>query len=223
MVPDAVLFDLDGTLVDSAPGIGASLARTLAEFGRPAPTSGQLSAFIGPPLRQAFTALGAREAELDVLVATYRRHYLAGGVFDFTVYPGIPAVLDELAGRGVRLGVATSKLTTAADHVLAHAGLAGRFDAVVGSEPDGTRQAKSAAIAHALALLGLDDPSRAVMIGDRAHDSLGAAEAGTGFIGVSWGFADVGELARSGADLVVHSPDDLVGAIFGPEVARLTQ
>jgi phosphoglycolate phosphatase len=215
MPVDVVLFDLDGTLVDSAAGIARAAARALARFDRPPLTAEQLRAFVGPPLRESFAGIGVTGDELDGLVDAYRHHYLEDGILDFEVYPGVVPLLDALGAAGLRLGVATSKRTASARRVLAHAGLAGRFAAVEGSEPDGSRPDKAAVIAGALGALDVDHPGRVVMVGDREHDALGARAVAVGFIGVAWGFAAPGELAGAGADRIAASPAALAGLVLG--------
>jgi len=206
MPVDVVLFDLDGTLVDSGAGIARAAARALAEFDRPPLTAAQLRAFVGPPLRESFAGLGIDGDELDGLVDAYRHHYLEDGILDFEVYPGVARLLDVLGGAGLRLGVATSKRTASARRVVAHGGLDGHFGAVEGSEPDDSRPDKAAVISAALAALGVDSPGRALMVGDRSHDVIGARAVATGFIGVAWGFAVPGELADAGADRIAATP-----------------
>ena len=119
MPVDVVLFDLDGTLVDSAAGIAGAADRALAAIGRPPLTPAQLRAFVGPPLRESFVGLGIAGDELDAVVDAYRHHYLEDGILDFEVYPGVVPLLDALRRAGLRLGVATSKRTESARRVLA--------------------------------------------------------------------------------------------------------
>ena len=212
---DAVLFDLDGTLVDSGAGIARAAARALAAAGRPPLTPDQLREFVGPPLRDAFAALGADGAALDALVDGYRRHYLADGILDFTVVDGVPDLLDALATAGIRLAVATSKRTESARRVLTHAGLAERFAAVEGSEPDDSRPTKAEVMAAALAALGTDRPGRVVMVGDREHDVRGARDLSTDFIGATWGYGSVAELRGAGALRLAGSPAVLADLVLG--------
>ncbi len=111
--------------------------------------------------------------------------------------------------------MATSKRTDSAERVLVHAGLRDHFATVVGSLPDDSRPTKATQIAAALDELGVEDPARAVMVGDREHDVEGARAAGTGFVGVDWGFGSRDELATAGAERVVASTAALARVILG--------
>lgn len=226
--PDLVLLDLDGTLTDSAPGIVASLRAALEESGLPVPDEGALHRFVGPPLPLMLAVAGVPEGRVDELVATYRRHFTAGGMFDNSVFPGIPGALTALRDAGARLAVATSKPEVYARQIVDHFGLAdlfeGGLDGVFGADHDGgPRNSKAAVVGHALASLaarGVVVPTdRTVMVGDREHDVLGAAEHGIVTVGVAWGYAAPGELEDAGAALVVHTPDELVAAL-GTRTAR---
>ena len=214
MPPAVVLFDLDGTLVDSGAGIARAAARALAEIGRPPLAPDQLRAFVGPPLRASFVGLGVAGDELDAVVDAYRRHYLEDGILDFAVYPGVVDLLDSLGAAGLRLGVATSKRTASARRVLVHAGLDGHFAVVEGSEPDDSRPDKAAVISSALVALGVERPGRVLMVGDRMHDALGARAVATGFIGAGWGYGSPDELTGAGAEHIAPTPAALARLVL---------
>jgi phosphoglycolate phosphatase len=207
-----VLFDLDGTLVDSAPGIWASVRAAAAELGLPRPTPDQLRAMVGPPLQDGFAVqFGLRGEDVDRAVAAYRAHYAAGAIFDVRVYAGIPELLAELAGGGATLAVATSKPEPSAVRVLEHTGLLDAFATVHGATFDGTVRHKDQVVAAALAT---HPGGRApVLVGDRAHDVLGAAAHGLPCIGAGWGPAPDGELAEAGAAAVARTPAEVPAAL----------
>jgi phosphoglycolate phosphatase len=208
-----VLFDLDGTLVDSTPGIWASIRVAAAELGLPEPTPGQLRSMVGPPLEEGFAgAFGLLPDDVARAVAAYRAHYTAGAMFDAHVYPGIPELLAGLRAAGAVLAVATSKPEPFAVRILEHAGLLGEFAGVHGATLDGTVRHKDQVVAAALA--AHPDGERPVLIGDRSHDVLGARAHGLPCIGAGWGPALPGELAAAGAVAVATLPAD-VPALLG--------
>ncbi len=205
---DPILFDLDGTLTASGPGILASVRHALDRLGEPVPPA--LDRFIGPPLLDSFTQLCGMDAQRAwAAVLAYREHYRVHGQFLNSVYDGIAEALSELAEAGRVLAVATSKAEVYAHSILEHFGLEPYFTTVVGSELDGARARKAEVVAEALVRLGAS-PNTAVMIGDRSHDVVGARAVGVHSLGVLWGYGSADELADAGADALVATPRDLV-------------
>ncbi|MBN0039092.1 HAD hydrolase-like protein [Cellulosimicrobium cellulans] len=217
---DLVLLDLDGTLTDSAPGILASVRHAYGVLGLPVPAEPLLRGFVGPPLGESFTAHGVPVDLVADAVAAYRDVYAAGKLLDNAVYPGIPECLTALRGAGLRLAVATSKPEPMARRIVEHFGLGAHLDRglddVFGATLDGSRSTKGDVVAHALASLGA--PRRAVMVGDREHDVLGAAAHQIPCVGVAWGYARPGELAAAGATVVVGTPAELVTLLLDREL-----
>jgi phosphoglycolate phosphatase len=209
--PTAVVFDLDGTLTDSAPVITRTLAETLAAHGYGGHDPATLVRFVGPPLRETFHVLtGLAEEDTSALVADYRARY-AGRMHEAVVFPGVREVVAGLHRAGVPLAVATSKVRGLAREILATAGLAPFFTVIEGASPDERVSVKADVVGEALAgLRGAGaDVSRTVMVGDRHHDVDGAAHHGVGTVFVRWGYgrpdeadgalavaADATELAR---------------------------
>ena len=214
----AILFDLDGTLTDSRPGIVNSTLYALRRFNEtrganlPIPEPESLTYLVGPPLRTSFAKLvGADDA--DTLLKLYRERFEPVGIFENSVYPGIVSTLEALRAMGCRLFVATSKPEHYARRIVEHFDLAGFFIEVHGAAPDGTRAAKADIIAHVLARHEVA-PAEAVMIGDREHDALGAKANGLlGSVGALWGYGSREELGKAGADPLVERPDQLVAAL----------
>jgi len=207
-----VLFDMDGTLVDSTPGIWASIRVAAAALGLPEPTPGQLRSMVGPPLQDGFAgAYGLAGDDVDRAVAAYRAHYSAGAMFDADVYPGVPELLAALRADGATLAVATSKPEPFAVRILDHTGLLPAFASVHGATLDGSVRHKHDVVAAALA--AHPDGERPVLVGDRSHDVLGAAAHGLPCIGAGWGPAPPGELAGAGAAAVAGTPDDVLAAL----------
>jgi phosphoglycolate phosphatase len=203
-----VLFDLDGTLVDSSPGIHASVRVAAAELGLPAPTGEQLRGMVGPPLQDGFAlVLGVPIEDVPRAVTAYRAHYAAGALLDVTVHAGIADLLAELRACGATLAVATSKPEPFAVRVLEHTGLLPAFASVHGATMDGAVRHKDQVVAAALA--AHPDGRDPVLVGDRSHDVLGAAAHGLPCIGAGWGPAEDGELAAAGAVAVVATPAEV--------------
>jgi phosphoglycolate phosphatase len=204
----AVLFDLDGTLTDPKPGITACIRHALTTLGRRAPPADELLWCIGPPLVTTFATLLATDEPALVAraVAVYRERFGAVGMFENAVYPGIHDAVAAVRAAGHATYVATSKPHVYAREIVAHFGLAPLFDDVYGSELDGTRVDKGELIAHALTTQGLD-PARAVMIGDREHDAIGARRCGVRMIGVTYGYGTEAELRAHGAMLIAPGPE----------------
>ncbi len=202
-----MLFDLDGTLTESGPGIKAAFRHAFSAIGREAPAD--LTPFIGPPLEDSFRNLpGADDALVEAAVKAYKAFYMEQGWLMNSVYDGIPEALARLKEQGLLLGVSTSKAEFMAKQILAHFSLAPFFDEIVGSLPGG-RQAKADVIAHALTLLSPEDKATVAMVGDRCYDAAGARANGLHFIGALWGYGSPEELKNAGAAVLVRTPAEL--------------
>lgn len=184
--PQLVIFDLDGTLTDSAPGIVASFRHALAAVGADDPGGDLAGRIVGPPMHHTLAALGLGD-RVDAAVAAYRAEYTRSGWAMNTLYDGVAELLADLQAAGVRLAVATSKAEPIALRILEHFDIADGFEVVAGASVDGTRAAKADVVAHALQQLG-PLPERVLMVGDRAHDVEGAAEHGIATVVVGWGY-----------------------------------
>ena len=208
-----VLFDLDGTLTDSAPGITRSVAYALEKMGaEPLPPEGRLR-FIGPPLKQSFRRYCSfDEARCEEAVRRYREYFTAGGMFENAVYPGVPEALAALRSDGLRLAVATSKPELYSRQIADRFGLTPCFEGVFGAAMDETRTDKAEVIRYALDSLGAS-PAEVLMVGDREHDVLGAKQAGLPCVGVLWGYGSREELAAAGAGALAETPEALPALI----------
>ena len=214
MSSTAIFFDLDGTLTDPRTGITGCLQYALEKLGRPVPARGELEWCIGPPLHESFVALvGANDAARGV--AFYRERFGDVGLFENELYEGIPDVLESLAEQGAQLFVASSKPKVYVDRILDHFELTSWFERVYGSELDGTNTDKRDLLAVALADSGVAS-SEATLIGDRAHDAIGAAHNAIDFLGVLYGYGSREELEDEGATRFVHEPTELVPALRLP-------
>ncbi len=203
-----LLFDLDGTLTDSGVGFVRCVQHAFARLGLPTPEPEAIRRHVGPPLRESLAQLlGSRSDCLEPAVAYYRERYADTGIWETTLYPGIPEAIERLRGRA-RLLVVTSKPAGFAGQIVARWPFAAAFHRVHGSELDGDRADKRALIAHVLSAEGLD-PARTVMIGDRAQDILGARHNGVAGHGVAWGYGSAAELTGAGAERIFPTPADL--------------
>lgn len=208
---DSVLFDLDGTLVDSSEGITKSVSHALQKrgYGTYAPES--LKSFIGPPLRESFMAFcGVDTDEGTALVEAYREYYAKTGIFECSVYPGIREMLSALRKAGKPLFVATSKPEAFARRVLGHFALTGSFVFIGGARMDNTRTDKCEVIQYTLENVPKDITVRnPVMVGDSPHDILGARKAGLPGIAVSYGFGDPTSLENAKPCAVCNTAQEL--------------
>ena len=209
-----VLLDLDGTLVDSAALITEHLSAAITAAGAPAPTPAELRGLVGPPFETALPELGLTPAQSVAAIAHYRRTYDAVAPTHTPMYPGVPALLEQLGAAGLRLAVATSKPEYLARSIVDGVGIAGHFALVGGADHAIGRVGKGNVVGSVLARLALDPAREAVvMVGDRHHDVDGAGEHGVAAIGVAWGYAEPGELA--GAVAVVETLDELLILLAG--------
>ena len=191
---DAVLFDLDGTLTKSHPGILHCVELSLQELGKPVPPQEELRRFIGPPLWFSYTRFcGLSPEEADKGVELYRRRYKEGGYLECSVYPGALALLEELRAAGCRLAVATAKPAKMARAVCEHFGILERVDFLSGNREDEKGEGKAWLIEAACKALEVP-VSRAVMIGDTKYDREGAEGAGAAFVGAAYGYGSREEL-----------------------------
>lgn len=209
-------FDLDGTLTDSAEGITKCVAYAINSLGGAVSVPPNLTPFVGPPLIEAFMEfLGVTYEQANFMLMKYRERFIEKGMYENSVYGGIYEMLGELKKKGYILSVATSKPECHSITILEHFDLKKYFDEIVGSELDGSRNAKIDVIIEALKRLGITDYSEVIMVGDRKHDILAAKELKIKTIGVSYGFACEGELQKAGADFIADSPSEVVKIIEG--------
>ncbi len=209
----AILLDLDGTLIDSEPGILSSCHAALRALGHTPDPSLDLSAFIGPPIDDIMRVLlePYGDDRTTEAVAAYRADYGQNGLLLSRPYPGIAEALAALQGAGAQLILATSKRREFAERILEHVGFSGHFSAVHGSEPGGALDHKPELIAHIIERQGLA-PDHCVMIGDRRFDIAGAQANNMRALGVLWGYGSQEELEAAGADGLVAKPEDLAAA-----------
>ena len=197
-----VLFDLDGTLTDSGPGIMAGVQYALNKYGMEVDDFSRLRCFIGPPLKEQFQKFcGFSDEEGVRAVEYYREYYRDKGIFENEVYDGISELLRELKGAGLKVIMATSKPEAFAVTIAEHFGISRYFDFIGGSLMDGRRTKKSEVIEYVLDAAG-----------------MGAKEAGVHSLGVLYGYGSREELAAAGADFLAEKPEDVLRYIAGKAI-----
>ena len=221
-MPSSVLLDLDGTLIDSYPGIFSSCLAALRALGHEPDKALNLRHMIGPPLEEIMEVLlqSYGDDRVGEAVAAYRQHYGESGYSGSVPYPGIGESLDEMKRAGLRVYLATSKRATFASRILDNLNFTTHFDGIYGSVPGGELDHKPELLAHILSERSLS-PSHSLMVGDRRHDISGAHAVGMRGLGVLWGYGSQDELETAGADRLVASPSDLARTVVSMLTERL--
>ena len=215
-----VLFDVDGTIVDSAPAVMNAFRGALSDYDLPIPDDQRLRTYVGPPLWYSFSDLGYEGELLANLVSGYRARYHAH-YLDPEPFPGVIELLHDLHRAGIPLATATSKQAPMVFAQMEHLGLSEVFDVIAGATPD-PASSKATVIREALTRLEARgvDTSHPVIIGDSIWDVRGAQEAGIPVIGVGWGYATEDGLDE--ADAVCETVEELRSFILDG-VARRTR
>ena len=206
-----ILFDLDGTIINSAEGIINCVRYALEDFGITEEDDEKLKAFIGPPLVDSFQEF-YHFSEEDAKKATekYRERYRDKGIFEIEMYDGIEEVFHILKERKKTIALATSKPEVFATRIMEKLGLISYIDVITGSEFDGRRDKKEDVLEEVFLRLGNPKPEEVLMIGDRKFDIIGAKAWGVDSVGVTYGFAPEGELEEYGATYIADSPDEIL-------------
>ena len=206
-----VLFDLDGTLTDPGEGITNSVAYALNKFNINVEDKKELYNFIGPPLIDSFMKFYGMNYEDGLKAVEYYREYFGvTGIFENTMFDGIPELLDTIKKSGRKISLATSKPEQYAVRILEHFGLTKYFDFIGAATMDESRSKKSDVITYTLSNLGVTDKSKVVMIGDRHHDIEGANQNSLDSIGVLFGYGDRTELETAGATYIAETIEDII-------------
>ena len=204
------LFDLDGTLVDTSPGILEALRRMEQELGIAPLPQKTLEKFIGPPLHESFMEFyGFSKEQAFEAVDRYRVRYKEKGVYENRLYPGMKELLEALKSAGVKLSVSTSQPTVFTEKILKQNGIFELFDQIVGANLDGSMTDKTEVMQEAMRRAGGKENNTFFMVGDRSFDMIGAKNCGVPGIGVYFGFAEPGELEEAGADYTVETTEEL--------------
>ena len=205
-----ILFDLDGTLTESAPGIIGSIKYAYQHYGIENYDEKELKKFVGPPLIESFMRYAGFDREkAKEAVEIYREYFCERGMFENSVYPGVRQCLERLRASGYILGVATSKPEPFCIRILDHFDLSKYFSKIKGIPLDKEEMSKSEVIAAVLSDFGVLDKSEVVMIGDRDYDVNGARENGIDCFGVLYGYGSAEELTSAGAARLFKTAEEL--------------
>ena len=206
-----ILFDLDGTLIDSKPGILTAIRKTLNEFQIPY-TEEVINQMVGPPFRISMKELlGIEDMSLiERLIFVYRTHYKGGDWKGCSIYDGVEDMLTDLKDADYTLGLATSKPLQYTTIIMESLGLDKYFDYVGGATGDATAEMKTDVINMVLSKLNVTDLDSVLMIGDRLYDVEGAKQSGVDSMGILWGYGDRVEHENCGADFILSTPSEVV-------------
>lgn len=205
-----ILFDLDGTLIDSAKGVIRSVQYMQEKMGIPQWAYEDLKFVVGPPLIKTFTEdFGLERETAEQAIAVFRERYVPIGMFESSVYPGVEEMLRTLKANGKRLCVATSKKEAFAKQILEHFGIARYFDMIGGDAREIGRDTKAKVISYVLETMqaGKED---VVMVGDRKFDVEGAHAVGIPCIAIEYGYGDRTEFTACGADYIAPTTESVV-------------
>ena len=205
-----LLFDLDGTLIDTTEGVLKSAQNALKSFGIFVETENLMN-FFGPPLQHSFSVLyGLSDADTDKAIEIYNERYNKFGYSESHIFPKIKALLPKLKKAGYILGVATSKPQDQAIEMLNYHSVYDYFDFISGASADGSISKKDEVIKEALRHFGIiDELDKVLMIGDMKFDIIGAKKCGIDSFGIYTGTACIDELENEGANYVAYSFDEL--------------
>lgn len=206
---DVLLFDLDGTLTDSADGIINSIKYSRDALGLGEPDCSYFL-FVGPPLLDSYTAhFGLSEERAKEAIKVYRERYGSIGWKENRVYDGVEDMLKGLKAKGKTLLVATSKPEKFARQILEYFNLDKYFDFIGGCDFEGKLATKEDVINYVFDAIKLEDKSCAIMIGDRHYDVYGAKNADIDCIGVTYGYGGRQELEEAGAKYVFDTAEEV--------------
>lgn len=208
---DIYIFDFDGTLSDTIPGVKNSVKYALLCYGIEETDDKKLDYFVGPPLYESFTKLyGADHETANGMIEKYRERYKLKACEESTLYDGVKDMLEALKCKGKKLAIASSKPLPFVESISKALGIYGLFDFISAETFNHIHSDKCALITDALTALSCTDKAKAIMIGDRFYDIEGANKAGIDSAGALYGFGEKDELTKAGATYLLESPFDLV-------------
>lgn len=213
---DYVIFDFDGTVVDTGEGILKSLQYSFKEMGREIPDLDNLKKFIGPPIHYSYTTYyNVSEEEVGMYIKKYRERYRVKGIYECELYKGFPEVLDSLHEKGVKIGIASSKPESLIYDVADFLSVTEKFDAIVGVQlDDSNHSSKTGLVLESMKKLGAEDKKKVLMVGDRCYDIDGARGAEVDSCGVLWGYGSEEEFREYNADYIISDTKELLNLVL---------
>lgn len=206
-----ILFDLDGTITDSGEGITKSVQYALKTFGISVDNLEDLNKFIGPPLKDSFKKYyNFDDEKAEIGLTRYRKYYADKGIYENKLYDGIEDLLEKLKKNDKKIILATSKPEVYAKQILKYFKVDNYFTFIAGADFEETRVHKGDVINYALKEAKISDLSKAIMVGDREYDIIGAKENNIRSIGVLYGYGDVIELTQARADYIAKDASELL-------------
>lgn len=206
---DTILFDLDGTLTNPKEGIVNSILFALKKLNIPEYNTSELSSFIGPPLKESFKIrYNLTDNKADQAITAYREYFSTKGLFENELYIGVIELLEALRLNNFKLFVATSKPTVYAKQILKHFNIEKYFIEIIGSNLDNSRTDKTEIISHAVSSHKLQ-VNKAIMVGDRKYDIIGAKNNSLKSIGVTYGYGSLEELTLCKPDIIAENCTEL--------------
>ena len=211
---DYIFFDLDGTMIDSGDGITLSVQYALKKMGIIESELSALKVFVGPPLKDSFMYYyGFSEEEAEKAISYYRVYYESRGILRCWPYKRVDKLLSFIENSGRKAVVATSKPELFARRIVQHLHMSQMFEYIAGASMDEKIVKKSDVIAYAMKEIGVDDPSRILMVGDRRFDVIGARANGIKTAGVLYGYGSYPELLDAGADYIAKNVSELAEVV----------
>lgn len=211
---DYIFFDLDGTMIDSGDGITLSVQYALKKMGIIEKELSALKVFVGPPLKHSFMYYYAlSEEKADKAIQHYRDYYESRGILRCWPYKRVDKLLSYIERIEKKAVIATSKPELFARRITQHLHMSQMFEFIAGASLDGSIVKKADVIAYAMKELGITDPNRILMVGDRKYDVVGARENGIKTAGVLYGYGSYPELLDAGADYIAKNVSELAEII----------
>lgn len=208
---DYVLFDLDGTLTDSAEGISKGLQLALREQGVIIENARELDCYAGPPLDEIFSSIAPwfQEEHIRKATGTYRAYYNQQGWKESRPFPGADRMLSRLKEAGLSLATASSKPTEFVKRICEYFQLDQYLHHITGGDVKHNRFEKADVVSASLKEFDQENRDRTVLVGDRVYDVVGGHKEGLKVIGLSFGYARPGELEEAGCDVILDSYEEL--------------